>query len=89
MLAANNLKGSRRESSRRREEKGAKSMSAQSHEILFEEEQGFRQRWVWALMGATLVMLVVPLGLVLFGAPVKAGSDVLPGVLGLALASPW
>ena len=60
-------------------------MPAQAQETHFEEEQSFRQRWVWALMGATLVLLVVPLGLVLFGTPVKAGSEILPGVVGLAL----
>jgi hypothetical protein len=53
--------------------------------VLFEEDQSFRQRWVWALMGATLVLLVVPLVFVLGGAPVKAGSDILPGVVGLAV----
>jgi hypothetical protein len=61
-------------------------MPAQAQEIFFEEEQSFRQRWVWALMGATLVLLVVPLGFVLAGAPVKHGSDdIFSGVVGLGL----
>ena len=60
-------------------------MPAQAHEVLFEEDQSFRQRWVWALMGATLVLLLVPLVFVLGGAPVKAGSDIVPGVVGLAV----
>ncbi len=60
-------------------------MPAQAQEVLFEEEQSFRQRWVWALLGATLVLLVVPLGFVLSGAPVKPGSDTFSGVVGLAV----
>jgi hypothetical protein len=60
-------------------------MPSQVQKIRFEEEQSFRQPWVGALMAGTLVLLLVPLGLVLFGAPVKAGSDILPGVIGLAL----
>jgi hypothetical protein len=57
---------------------------AQAQEIRFEEEQSFRQTWVWALLGVTLLLLLVPLGFVLGGAPVKPGSDCLSGVIGLA-----
>ena len=60
-------------------------MPAEAQEVLFEEEQSFRQRWLWALMGATLVLLLVPLVFVLSGAPVKAGSDPFSGVIGLAV----
>jgi hypothetical protein len=59
-------------------------MPAQVQEVLFEEEQSFRQTWVWALLGVTLLLLVVPLGFVLGGAPVKPGSDPFAGVIGLA-----
>src|SRR5262249_9430322 len=58
-------------------------MPAQAQEILFEEDQSFRQTWVWALLGVTLLLLVVPLGFVLGGAPTKDGSDTLSGVIGL------
>jgi hypothetical protein len=60
-------------------------MRAQAEDVLFEEEQAFRQTWVWALLGATLLLLVVPLGFISCGAPVKAGSNTFSGVVGLAL----
>lgn len=59
-------------------------MSAPGQDILFEEEQSFRQPWVWALMAATVLLLVVVSGIVLSGASVKPGSNRLPAVIGLA-----
>jgi hypothetical protein len=59
-------------------------MPAQAHEILFEEEQSFRQPWVWALMAATVLLLVVVSGIVFSGASAKPGSNIRSAVIGLA-----
>ena len=58
-------------------------MPAPAQETLFEEEQSFRQTWVWPLMLGVLVLLVVVLGLVLFQASHQ--PDLLPGVLTLGI----
>lgn len=60
-------------------------MPEQMQEVLFEEEQSFRQGWVWALVSGMLVVLVVPLVLVVSGVPVKEGSSILAGVMGLLI----
>lgn len=60
-------------------------MPVQAQEVLFEEEQTFRKRWVWALI---LWVLVIAFGVTLLHAPYEGG--VLPNVMrligGIALA---
>jgi hypothetical protein len=58
-------------------------MPAPAQEILFEEEQSFRQTWVWPLMLGVLVLLVIVLGFVLFQAPHQPGVS--PGVITLGI----
>jgi hypothetical protein len=58
-------------------------MPAQAEQVLFEEEQSFRQVWVWALMGGNLVLLVAVLVLILVRPPAKDG--VVPAVIGLSI----
>ena len=60
-------------------------MPAQAEQVLFEEEQSFRQPWLWALMGATLVLLVVVFGFVLFQPPEQPGF--LQGVITLGIVT--
>src|SRR5271169_4772632 len=61
-------------------------MPAQAAQSFFEEEQSFRQPWVWALMGVTLVVLVIASGFVILGTPVK-DRDILAASAGLAMGS--
>lgn len=58
-------------------------MPAPVDELFFEEEQAFRQTWLWGLMVGVLVLLVVILGLVLFQAAGQEG--VVPAVAGLVV----
>jgi hypothetical protein len=60
-------------------------MPAQVQEVHFEEEQSFRQTWVWPLMMGVLVLLVVVLGLVLVQAPHQAGFPQGVIILGIVL----
>ena len=54
----------------------------QTPDVLFAEEQSFRQPWLWGLMVGILVLLVAILGLVVFQAPSEERG---PTILGLGL----
>jgi len=58
-------------------------MPAPTEYVLFAEEQSFRQTWLWALLGGTLVVLLGAFGLVLLQAAER--GDALPAVGGLAV----
>ncbi len=56
-------------------------MPAQAEQVLFSEEQTFRQTWVWALVSGMAVVLAVAFYLVL-SKPIHQGQ-MAPAVLGL------
>lgn len=49
-------------------------MQTRTQELLFEEEQSFRQPWLWALLLGSLIVLAIVFGLFLFQAPDQPGT---------------
>jgi hypothetical protein len=56
-------------------------MPAQVEDVLFEEEQSFRQTWLWVLMVGTLAILTVSFGIALFKA--DGQEDIVPAITGV------
>jgi hypothetical protein len=51
--------------------------------LLFEEQQSFRQPWLWIMMLGILILLLVVLGLILFQAPDR--GDTLQAAVGVSV----
>jgi hypothetical protein len=60
-------------------------MPAQVETIRFEEEQSFRQPWIWALMIGMFAILVFAFGMVLFQPPTPAKGGTLSAIIGLSV----
>jgi hypothetical protein len=58
----------------------------QADQVLFEEEQSFRQTWIWGLMLGVLVLLLGCFALVVFEAPREEGFLSAAGGLGMGVA---
>jgi hypothetical protein len=63
------------------------SMPALEQGTLFEEDQSFRQPWLWALTSGILAVVIVVSGLVLTGALVKPGGNMAPVIIGLVVGA--
>jgi hypothetical protein len=55
--------------------------SLMTDEVLFQEEQSFRQPWIWGLMLAITLAVAAGLAVALAAEPTKAGDDVVPAAV--------